>query len=78
MEKDQAFHHVFLRPADQLRADIAVLHLQRTRARQFDGAAYPPPFTGDSIQRILTKRAVTQQPGFAIQPGATRRFPAGL
>ena len=49
MEKDQTFHHVLLRPADELGADVTVLHLQRPGARQLDGTTNPPPFSGDSV-----------------------------
>ena len=78
VEKDQALHHVLLRPADKLGADVAVLHLQRTRARQLNGATNPPPLAGDGVQRVLSKGAVAQQAGFALQPGPARRLAAGL
>ena len=78
VEKDQALHHVLLRPADKLGADVAVLHLQRPGTRQLDGTTNPPPFPGDGVQRVLTKGAVAQKTGFALQPGAARRLAAGL
>ena len=78
VEEDQALHHVLLRPADKLGADVAVLHLQRPGTRQLDGTPNPPPFPGDRVQRVLTKGAVAQQAGFALQPGAARRLAAGL
>jgi len=39
--KPHAFHYMFMRPVDQLRADIAVLQPQWTRPKQLDRSTIP-------------------------------------
>ncbi|GDO26404.1 hypothetical protein BvCmsNSP001_04931 [Escherichia coli] len=69
---------MLLRPTDKLGTNVTVLHLQRTRAWQFNGTTNPPPFAGNGVQRILTKGAIAQQAGFPLQPGRACRLSAGL
>ena len=61
------------RPVDQLRADVAMLQTQRSRAGQFDRAADPPALAGNGVERTLAVGAVGQNAAALIETCLLRR-----